>query len=87
VALGKFDKKPRKSEGRTPHNFRRSCARNLTLAGVDLRTAMTITGHKMERIFERYNIKNNEDVKRALIQVGQHKSATVTPIAQTCNAR
>jgi hypothetical protein len=57
------------------------------LAGIDRGTAMKITGHQTEHIFERYNMKNNADVKRALIQVGQHKSATVTPIAQTSNAR
>ena len=32
-------------------------------AGVDRRTAMKITGHKIEAIFERYNIKTTNDVK------------------------
>jgi len=87
LGLGKFDKKLRHYEGLKPHDFRRSCARNLTLAGVDRRTAMKITGHKTEHIFERYNIKVNDDVKAALIKVGQFKPASVTPIAEKPAAR
>jgi len=87
LGLGKFDKKLRHYEGLKPHDFRRSCARNLTLAGVDRRTAMKITGHKTEHIFERYNIKVNDDVKAALIRVGQFKQASVTPIAEKSSAR
>jgi hypothetical protein len=73
LGLGKFDRKTRRYEGLIATDFRRAAARNLTKAGVDRRTAMRITGHRTESIFERYNIKNTEDVKEALIKVGQYK--------------
>jgi hypothetical protein len=37
--------------------------------------------------FERYNIKSIDDVKDALIKVGQFKPAKVTQIAETSSAR
>ena len=48
---------------------------------------MKITGHKTEHIFERYNIKTTDDVREALIKVGQFKTGTVTRIAETSEAR
>ncbi len=48
---------------------------------------MKITGHKTEAIFERYNIKTTDDVKEALIRVGQFKPASVTPFAEKFDAR
>ena len=87
LGLGNLDKKARYYEGLTPHDFRRSAARNLIKAGVDRRTAMKITGHKTEAIFERYNIKTTDDVRDALIRVGQFKTGTVTSIAETAAAR
>jgi integrase len=81
LGLGKYDKKLRHYAGLKPHDFRRSAARNLIKAGVDRRTAMKITGHLTEHIFERYNIKTNEDVKDALIRVGEFKNPAVAEIA------
>jgi integrase len=81
LGLGKYDKKLRHYAGLKPHDFRRSAARNLIKAGVDRRTAMKITGHKTEHIFERYNIKTNDDVKDALIKVGEFKIPAVAEIA------
>ena len=48
---------------------------------------MLITGHKTEHMYERYNIKNTDDVKEALIKVGQFKRASVTPIADLATSR
>jgi integrase len=59
--------------GLHPHDFRRSSARNLIKAGVSERVAMKITGHKTNSMFHRYAIKNTDDVKEALIQVGAFK--------------
>jgi site-specific recombinase XerD len=80
LGLGKYDSKLRHYEGLKPHDFRRSAARNLIKAGVDRRTAMKITGHKTESVFERYNIKTTEDVKEALLKVGQYKTPNAVPI-------
>jgi len=33
---------------------------------------MTITGHKTEAVFERYNIIDTNDMKEALVKVGQY---------------
>lgn len=52
------------------------------MAGVDRRTAMKITGHKTEHIFERYDIKTTEDMKATLIKVGQFKNPAVAEMAQ-----
>ena len=71
LGLGKYDAKTRACTGLTPHDFRRSAARNLIKTGVDRRAAMKITGHKAEHIFERYNIKTTVDVREALIKVWQ----------------
>jgi len=77
LGLGKCGPKTRAYIGLTPHDFRRSAARNLIKEGVDRRVAMKITGHKTEHIFERYNIKTTDDVHEALIKVGTYKPATV----------
>jgi hypothetical protein len=34
--------------------------------------AMSITGHKAEAVFERYNITDTADIRDALIRVGQY---------------
>ncbi len=88
LGLGVFEKETKRYTGLMPHDFRRSACRNLIKAGVDRRTAMKITGHKTEAIFERYNIKTTEDVKEALIKVGQYKQpAPVVSIAEAPAAR
>ena len=56
-------------------------------ANVDRRTAMKITGHKTESIFERYNIKTTDNVKDALIKAGQYKPVSVTSIAEKSASR
>ncbi len=48
---------------------------------------MKITGHKTEAIFERYNIKTTDDVREALIKVGQYNTATVSTIAEKSASR
>jgi len=87
LGLGTFDPEIKKYTGLVPQDFRRSASLNLIKAGAERRTAMKINGHKTEAIFERYNIKTTDDVKEALIRVGQFKSASVTPIAEKSDAR
>jgi len=72
LGLGVFDKKTRTYHGLTIHDFRRSAVRNLIRAGVPRGTAMAISGHKTEHVFERYNVQSTDDLRDALIRVGQY---------------
>jgi hypothetical protein len=48
---------------------------------------MKITGHKTEDIFERSSIKTIEDVKEALVKIGQYEEPNVVSIAEASAAR
>jgi integrase len=54
------------------HDCRRSAVKNLTDAGVPRRLAMKVSGHKSEAVFERYNIKLDEQVRAAMEQKEAH---------------
>jgi integrase len=77
IGVGKFDKEHRKYEGLKIHDLRRSAARNLRKAKVPEDVAMKITGHKTSAVFRRYAITDGEDVRDALIQVGQYNADSV----------
>lgn len=65
-----------KYEGLIPHDFRRSAARNLVSSGVDIPTAMKVTGHLTRHIFLRYNIISTEQLHEAMAKVtAQNKAA------------
>jgi hypothetical protein len=55
--------------------------------GITPRRNEEITGHKTKHVFERYNINRSEDIRDALIKVGQFSDATVTMIAEKPSTR
>jgi integrase len=57
------------------HDLRRSCARNLTQAGVPREVAKIVTGHVSDSCWNRYNIVITADARKALEQTEAYISA------------
>ena len=54
------------------HDLRRSAIRNLIRAGVNQTVAKKISGHKTDRVFERYDITSTEDLTDAAMMVTKY---------------
>lgn len=55
-------------ERRLFHDFRRTAAKNYVDSGTPKTTAMAITGHLTPKVFERYNIRDDDADKQAAAQ-------------------
>lgn len=61
------------------HDLRRSAARNMRRAGIPEHTIMKIAGWKTHSMFERYDIQDSLDLKRAAETMNEWLESTRTP--------
>ena len=75
-------------ERRVPHDFRRTAAGSYRRKGVSEGVVMKVLGHKTRSIFERYNIKNEDDLRDAAAVVAAPELGPIgTRALKWCRSR
>jgi integrase len=59
----------------TPHDMRRSAARNLVRAGVPEKVVMELCGRKTRAMFDRYDITSTRDLTEGVQRLGDYLQA------------
>lgn len=71
-------------DGRVFHDLRRTTARNLNRAGVPDRLAMALMGHKTRAMYDRYNIVDEDDIRRSMERMEEYlEQAGDNPVTET----
>ena len=65
------------------HDFRRSSVRNMIRRGVPQKTARTVSGHKTDAVFSRYNIVSEDDIRDAARRIEEGAKAAVANVIPT----